>query len=279
MLRRLIFSLIIFTTLSVVAQDNVVRPVLSAYTIEIGGAQLADTYLSPLKYSGAGVGLSYERMQAMRFSPDNWVMELHGKFRILKTNSPIVNHSMWNMDFNISWGMMHRWKLSKKVGVYFGPATTLDMGVNYNSKNSNNPATAKVSWTIDMLGAATYKGKIGKIPYCARLQMQMPVTGIFFAPEYGELYYEIYMGNHSGLVRAVWPGNFFRLNNLLSIDLNLGGTSLRLGYRFDVSSVKASEIVSQRIEHIAVIGVTTEWISLKAGSKQTPNAKIVNPMY
>ena len=98
----------------------------------------------------------------------------------------------------------------------------------------------------------------------------MPLTGMFFSPQYGELYYEIYLGNRSGLVRAAWPGNFLRLDNLLSADLHFGATTLRLGYRLDYSSSKASHIVTRRLSHCAVVGITCEWISLGAGSQNMP---------
>lgn len=54
------------------------RPVVSAYTLEAGTAHIAQTYLSPLRYSGPMIALSYERMQAMRFDPERWVMRLVG---------------------------------------------------------------------------------------------------------------------------------------------------------------------------------------------------------
>ena len=52
------------------------RPVTSSYTYEIGGATLANTYLTPLKYKGWDMALNYERMQAMKFNPEKWVMRL-----------------------------------------------------------------------------------------------------------------------------------------------------------------------------------------------------------
>lgn len=108
----------------------------------------------------------------------------------------------------------------------------------------------------------------------------MPVTGIFFSPQYGELYYEIYLGNHKGLVRGAWPGNFFRLNNLLTADFRLGSTIIRAGYRCGITSTKASHIVTRRIEHTAVIGIASEWISLSADRRgPSEKSKIISALY
>ena len=74
-MRRILCSLAAALALTLGAQ-TVERPVLSSYTVEAGSAHLVETYLSPLKYSGWGTALGYERMQAMRFDPENWVMNL-----------------------------------------------------------------------------------------------------------------------------------------------------------------------------------------------------------
>ena len=256
------------------------RPVLSAYTLEIGSAHIAETYLSPLKYSGQAFALNYERMQAMRFNPERWVMRLNGRLGCEHTENPARNATMWGLDLDLRWGMMRRFNFSGGWSVMAGGSTGIDLGVLYNARNSNNPAAAKGSWTINASGAAVYNGKIGRIPICARYMAELPLTGIFFSPEYGELYYEIYLGNHSNLVRGAWPGNFFRLDNLATLDLRFGATILRLGYRCGVMSSKASDIVTRRSTHTAVIGIASEWLALSASpSTNTREAKIISALY
>ena len=263
------------------AQDAPVeRPVLSAYTLEVGGAQLAETYLSPLKYSGWSSALSYERMQAMRFNPNRWVIRLRGRLSLDRTLNPAHNATMWGLGLDLGWGMMHRWPVAPRWTVMAGGSTDIDAGVLYNARNSNNPAAAKVSWTVNASAAAVFNSRIGRVPICARYQAELPLTGIFFSPEYGELYYEIYLGNHKGLVRGAWPGNFFRLDNLATLDFRFGRTTLRTGYRCMIFSSKASHIVTRRITHSFVIGVTSEWLSLSAkGTKNLAEATIISSLY
>ena len=79
-----IFSLLLAAVIGSVAvcasddREVIERPVVSAYTLEAGTAHIAQTYLSPLRYSGPMLALSYERMQAMRFDPERWVMRAIG---------------------------------------------------------------------------------------------------------------------------------------------------------------------------------------------------------
>lgn len=264
------------------AQSAVVeRPVLSAFSVRAGTAHVTETYLSPLHYAGTALGLHYERTQAMRFNPERWVMRLHGRLDGQSMrNRPARNASMLGLDMRMGWGMMYRRQLDNGLTLMAGGATDVSAGVLYSRRNSNNPAAAKASWTVNAAAAAAWNTRLGRLPVCLRYIAEMPLTGIFFSPQYGELYYEIYLGNHRGLVHAAWPGNFFRLDNLLTADLRFGGTILRLGYSCDVFSGKASNIVTRRVTHTATIGIATEWLSLgRHGVSRLGEAKIISSLY
>ncbi|MDE6368213.1 MAG: DUF3316 domain-containing protein [Muribaculaceae bacterium] len=261
--------------------DKPLRPVMAAYTLEVGASYLSDTYLTPLKYKGQSYALSYERMQAMRFSPENWVMRLTGRLGLNRALNPARNAAMWDLDLELSWGMMHRWQIAAVSGLqlYGGGSTMADIGALYLARNGNNPVAAKAAWTVGITGAAVYNFKISRLPICLRYQPTLPVTGVFFSPDYGELYYEIYLGNHSGLVHGAWWGNYFRLNNLLTADLRLGATNLRIGYSGDILSTKVNNIVTRRITHAVTIGVSGEWLSVNRSGKVSSKAKIISALY
>lgn len=260
---------------------EIVRPVLSSYTLEAGTAHLAETYLSPLRHSGTALALSYERMQAMRFDPERWVMRLSGRLSAARTlNQPARNAYLWDVDLHVGWSMLRRIRPAENWAIFAGGSTTIEGGAFYLPRNSNNPVSAKAAWTISIAAGAAWNHTFGRLPVCLRYLAEMPVTGIFFSPQYGELYYEIYLGNHKGLVRGAWPGNFFRLNNLLTADFRLGSTIIRAGYRCGITSTKASHIVTRRIEHTAVIGIASEWISLSADRRgPSEKSKIISALY
>lgn len=274
-----LFCLAATTVQAQEAPVEIERPVLSAYTFEAGSAHLAETYLSPLKYSGWALGLGYERMQAMRFNPEKWVMQLNFRLRGEGTQNTVGNADMWNLGLEMRWGMQRVFRLDGGWKVFAGGSTGLDAGVIYNPRNSNNPVAVKAAWTVGALGAVAYNGTWRKIPFCLRYQLNVPLTGVFFSPAYGELYYEIYMGNHKGLARAAWFGNYFRMDNLLTLDMRFGRTTLRLGYRLDALSQEASHIVTRRVSHTAVIGVVNEWISLGVKPSLSKKTKIINALY
>ena len=276
-----IICLIMNVALWASEDDKTLRPVAAAYTLEVGSSHLSDTYLTPLKYGGQSFALGYERMQAMRFSPERWVMQLTGRLELNRALNPAHNATMWDLGLELQWGMMRRWSVDGVSGLqlYAAGATTLDVGALYLSRNGNNPVSAKAAWTVGLTGAAVYNFKISRLPVCLRYQPVLPVTGAFFSPDYGELYYEIYLGNRDNLAHAAWFGNYFRLNNLLTADLRLGSTNLRLGYRGDILSTKENNIVTRRITHTLIIGVSGEWLSLPRSGRISSNAKIISSVY
>ena len=258
---------------------TVLRPVTSSYSISSGDAEIADTYLSPIIYDGWNIGFQYSRMQAMKFSPRKWVMELQVNVDGGRGRNKAHNSELWQANVNLNWGMMRRWPLTSKLTLGFGGHTGIEGGAIYLKRNGNNPVAAKASWTIGIKAYATYPIKIGRLPVMLRWTGSLPISGIFFSPDYGELYYEIWLGNHSGLVHAAWPGNYFGLDNTVSADLCLGTTWLRIGYRSHVLSTKVNDITTRIITNSFLLGISTEWISLSPRKSVRPNVKIISSIY
>lgn len=278
----LIIAIAALTGNAATADDTpVVRPVTSSYAIEAGSIRIADTYLTPLHYSGWSTALSYERMQAMRFAPDQWIMRLTTSFSLDKTHNPTRNASVWGIDADASWAMIRRFRLSPlpSLTLGVGGVAEVTLGALYSTRNGNNPVSAKASATVGLTGYAAYNFTLGHLPITLRYQPTLPVTGAFFSPDYGELYYEIYLGNHSGLAHAAWWGNYFRLDNLLTADLHFGGTSLRIGYHGNILSTKVNNIVTRNISYRAMIGVSGEWMTINRRHPLSKEARIISAIY
>lgn len=280
--KRILAPLVVLTAaLTAYGEDpQIIRPVISVYSLEVGSGHITDTYLSPLHYSGKGFALNYERLQAMKFDPERWTMRLNSRLGFEYTENTVRNASIWDLDIEFRWGMMRRFKLDKGWEAGIGGSTNINGGLFYNGRNSNNPVAAQAAWNINLSAQAVWHTSLLRKDVTFRYLVESPLTGIFFCPEYDELYYEIWLGNHSGLIHGAWPGNYFRLDNLLTADIRLGSTILRLGYNCRILSSKANEIVTRRITHTAVIGIASEWISLSAkGTKDLDKARVISALY
>ena len=160
-----------------------------------------------------------------------------------------------------------------------GGNTQLRGGALYNANNSNNVASARIHWNVGLSGQAIYNTHIKRLPITLRYQASMPVAGVFFAPDYDEAYYEIYLGNHSNLAHFGWWGNRFDLDHMLSADLHLGSAIVRIGYRNRISTSWINHISTRDIAHYIVIGFGGEFLSVSHKHKTKLNNNIISSMY
>lgn len=254
---------------------RVERPTTSTYTLEWGYSSELDTYLSPLKYTGTTLGMAGQWQTAMRPNPDKLIMGFDAGVNAAFDKSPAKNSNLYMLEVNLGWNMQYRYRLTENLQLSAGGGLLLNAGVWYLERNSNNPASAKASIDLTINAMAAYKFKIGKLPVRIVEQLTIPTLGAFFSPEYGESYYEIYLGNHSGLVHCGWWGNNFRLNNLIAADLMLGKVNLRVGYRLNLQSSFVNEINNQKISYSIVVGVVTDRLSIKSDNKGVNKANII----
>lgn len=287
-MKKLINKILLSISLSIfpfalIAQEEYkevcLRPVTSGYFFSVGGATLADTYLSPILYKGWNGNFTYSRLQAMAFNPEHWVMNLEIGVDLSRGKNQVGNAILWHGMFRARWSMTHRWLLTGKVTLGVGGFTGIEGGALYLKRNGNNPAAAKGTWNLGARAYVTYPFTIGKIKMMARWQASMPITGIFFSPDYGELYYEIWLGNTKGLVHGAWPGNYFNIENEATLDINCGTNWFRIGYRSNVLSTKTHDITTRIISNNLIFGFSGEWLSLKAASKINSNTRIISALY
>lgn len=275
---------LVLLSLSASARDEnddteTLRPVFAAYSIEAGSAHIADTYLTPLKYTGWHTAFDYQRYQAMKFNPTDWTMRLHLNLSLDKTDNPARNASMWSLLLEADWGMMRKFRPLRNLTLAVGASTGIEAGCLYNSRNGNNPASAKGAWTVGLTGFASWRTTLWRIPLTLTYQPTLPVAGLFFSPDYGELYYEIYLGDHSGLTHFAWWGSYFNLDNQLSADFSLGATNIRIGYHGRIFSSKANHIVTHIFTHAFTLGLSGEWFSLNPRKGLPEKARIINALY
>lgn len=261
---RLLLSALVACVATVAGRaQEAERPVTSVYQFEIGSGHVRDTYLTPLAYSGLHTGLSYGRMQAMKASPERWLQHLDVRAELGDAVNPAGNAHIYNLGVDAGWGAMYKFAPVGGVRLAVGPEAKLSAGVLYSTRNGNNPADARGSVTIGASGLAAYGVRLGRLPVTLSYRPSLQLIGAFFSPQYDELYYEIWLGNRSGLVHCAWPGSMLDFEHTLAADLHLGRWSLRLGYRGTVFSSRAADIVNRRLTHTLVVGIVCEWVSLR----------------
>lgn len=277
-LLRLLLLSVLTPCLLRAAEPVALRPVTSTYSLAAGVGRLTDQYLSGLTTSGTCFGVDYERWQAMRGAPDRWSMRLGLSAECMGT-TPLRRQGgakTWDAQIDGAWSAYYRFAMPVNglvCGV--GPEARLALGCAYLGRNSNNPASARAALTAGASGMAVWHQRLHRLPVTLGIRMSVPLLGAMFSPQYGEGYYEIYLGNRDGLVHPAWLGNRFSLNGLVWADLHFGATTLRLGYSIDALSSKVCGLVTNRTVQMAVIGVSCEWTALRPGATTIDAAKII----
>lgn len=231
------------------------RPVTSVYSLEIGAARDLSTYLSPLWYTGPDVALTGSWSKAFQHWPGRCTMQFAAAVDFQWMLNPARTARMAGLTAQFGWGLSWRHPLGRGWEVEAGGMIDLWGGVLYQMRNGNNPATALAYGGIDARGALTWHTRWGRLPVTLLDEVRIPTAGAFFTPGYGESYYEIYLGNHRGLLHFGWWGNAPGVDNLLALRLHLGRTGLQVGYRLDLRTLRANHLLTQVMRNALVIGV------------------------
>ena len=270
----IVISLLFFCHNSLSAQENVSRPVTGSYAIEFGKTSVKATYLSPLTYSGNQFSVSGNWSKAMPFNPENAIMQFDADANFCNILNPAQTARMVGLTADFSWAMEWRKHLANNFQVTLGGGIGIMGGAYYLLRNSNNPVQAMANLSLLVSASASKHFKIGKLPVLVSDRVRIPSVGVFFSPEYGETYYEIYLGNYKGLAHAGWWGNNFRLDNLFSVTLDFGRTAMTLGYHLNVTTQWANNLNTKIIYNSFVIGVIPHGIGLKKHKSHIPEETI-----
>lgn len=276
-----IFLLLLFTAVCSGAQNfteysdpqDAERPVIGSYRMEIGTKSAYSTYLSPFSYKGTNYALSGFWTKVLPQNPEHLAMQFEGRVNFGDFLNPSKTARELDFHAGVQWGL--QWQKRFDGGWMAGVGGTVGLygGMLYLPRNGNNPVAAQFAAGIGVCGYASKVIHIKSLPLLFSDRITLPLLGGFFCQEYGEPYYEIYLGNHKGLAHFGWPGNRFGIDNLLSVTLDFGRTALEAGYRFSMQEEYANNLTTRMFNHAFVIGVIPGSIGLK--SKE----KIITPLY
>lgn len=249
------FAPLIISLLTVIV-GNAANPVTSTYTVEVGGSSALDTYLSPLKYTGPSLSVAGQWEKHPAWAAPSVVMQFDASLAAQWTKNPARTIREYVCELGFDWGLMKKWTPTPALSLGAGGVAELYVMGAYLPHNSNNPADTRVGVGLSLKGSASYSFRIGRLPVTVTEQLSLPSLSVFFAPQYGEPYYEIYLGNRNGLAHCGWWGNAFAVNNLLSATIRLRNFNLLVGYRWKVRSWHINHINTQIVSHSFVVGCT-----------------------
>ena len=233
----------------------------------IGKANVYDTYLSPLNYSGNSYGFMEESMKMTKLFEGNVAAQQLFNIDFFSTRNKAGNSTAYTGFMEYSYGLFYRFAPASNLKVFAGSQVNGLTGFVYNVRNSNNPATAKAHLNLSLSIAASYGFNIKSWLFRLRYQISSPFAGIMFSPHYGQSYYEISLGDDTHLLYFSSYHNQVFFRNMLSLEIPFSFTTLRLMYAGSIYETRINEIDTRIHNNGFMLGFSKEFFTV-SGKKQ-----------
>lgn len=279
---RLYISVLLILLMScarVLAQDSLSHDkyIVRSVMVGAGKTNVYDTYLSPLEYRGPELRFMHESMRMTRLMGGRVSAQRIVQVNASSTDNISKSGKSYSGMFNWTYALHYQYNVDDRLKILFGPMLDLNGGFIYNTRNSNNPAQAKVYGSIDASAMAIYKLRIGRYPMTLRYQANIPFMGLMFSPEYGQSYYEIFSLKHSGKnVLFTSFHNAPTVRQMLTLDFPIGKTIMRVGYLCDIQQAKVNNLKSHFYSHNFMIGFVRNFQMIRGKNRISLPSK-VNP--
>lgn len=225
-----------------------------------------DTYLSNYSHKGLGLNYTHEVFRNARTGNYKW------KYQRLFNATAGYAIQGGNLQVTAlasqSWSGFHAFEVAKGFTLLAGAQIQLEGGALYSLSNGNNPVAAKLRTALAASGMAIYHFAVRRSEWIARYQVDIPLAGIMFAPEFGQSYYEIFgLGHAKGIIAFTHPGNNPSWRHMLSLDIPIKATTLRIAYVADIYQSRINDINCHIYRNTFSFGFTRTIFKIKRNNR------------
>ena len=258
----LAFSLLLYGV-AVNAQDTLRsnKIITKAQLVGIGHVNQLDTYLSPSEYTGSE--LRYVS-HTLRDNGTPILREIIHQAHLSYTHNASEKNNniggLYNFQYNLHYAF-GKWTVGNgTLAATVGGGIDANIGFLYNMRNGNNPAQAYLNVNLSPSASAAYAFRLWGKPFQVRYEVQAPLVGLMFAPNFGQSYYEIFSkGDYD---HNIVPTTFVSapsLRQMLTLDFTLRHTTLRLGYLGDFQQARVNGLKYHTWSNLFVVGIVRKF--------------------
>lgn len=248
---------------------DTIRPERIVVSCSLFGVTLLDnldTYLSNYSHKGLGLNYAHEVFRNARTGNYKWkyqrLFNATAGYAIQRSNLQVTALA------SQSWSGFHPFEVAKGLTLLAGAQIQLEGGALYSLSNGNNPVAAKLRTALAASGMAIYHFAGRRSEWIARYQVDIPLAGIMFAPEFGQSYYEIFgLGHAKGIIAFTHPGNTPSWRHMLSLDIPIKATTLRIAYVADIYQSRINDINCHIYRNTFSFGFTRTIFKIKRNNR------------
>ena len=236
-------------------------PVKSVWLFGISKSNVLDTYLSPLEYAGPALSIFHSTERLARWGRRRVTVQAvyHAEGGYLQ--SPTDDGKVWDGRISAAGGWHYNWHPADGLRLALGGLAELSTGFTYNTRNGNNPAQGRLDATIAASAIAEYSFPLFRRRIEARAQLDVPLIGAKFTPNYGQSYYELFsLGHYDKNVRVVSPFNAPSARLLTTLTFPLLGARISVGYLGDIRQHELNNLKYHSWNHAFVIGYVRRFV-------------------
>jgi len=238
------------------------KDVVNAKMLGLGAVNILDTYLSAEHYRGTELRFVDHTTRrrpcaADSASPSPWsTVLIHQAHLTLSRPRSHDGREIGGL-YAFALGRRYRFALcGGRLTIDAGAQAEAGIGFLYNTRNSNNPAQARLYLDISPAALAAYRFEAWSRPFTVSYEVAAPLVGLMFSPNYGQSYYEIFSrGNYDHNIILTTPFSAPSLRHTLTLDVALGATTLRLGYLGDIRQASVNHLKYHTYSHLFAIGL------------------------
>ena len=250
---RILNSIIclVFAAVAVKAQT-------SSHMLGLGPSNVLDTYLTPEKFRGTGYTYLYIRDNAPADTLHRWTSTIEHEIDFSKTKDRSGQFTNLEATYNLYWARYYNLQPINHLRIQVGAAANICLGGFYDFTSSNNPAQARAALNIMPSATAGYDFRIGRQRFSARYELNLPLVGVMFSPNYGQSYFELF--NHGNYDHNIVPTTFVSaptFRQIASIDWHFAQRfSLRLAYLGNYQQSQVNNLKQHVYTNRFMIGIT-----------------------
>lgn len=215
------------------------RVVQKEWVWGLGRANVLDTYLSPLEYTGPDFMLYHTTRRDTHWGGGRWKAVADYTVHFAYLDSPTDDGRELDTEISAAGGLVHEWHPAPQWRLSAGGLVEGSGGGTYNTRNANNPAQGRLGLQLEATAQAEWTFRLCRKTGTLSLRADVPLTGVQFSPQYGQSYYEIFsLGHTGGIIHFTHPGNVPSVRLQAQAVLPLWGAHLSLGYMGDVRQSK-----------------------------------------